>query len=217
MRVSLFRKYFRYAGLIVEEEAPEHFRLTNEIVFELRQLNYVEQWRRSFIKRWFHVRLADQSLFVFDERENKQSYGYYACPLEIVSFQSFLLDQGLEHTQRNRAEYQEQYDLVIQTANLKESFTPIRYDRDDGSYRSCVHPSAHVHIGLNNEIRVATRRSMSPIAFILFIIRQHYPKNWERLLEHADELKLSHRIRADLELIGAENWMDADEHQLYFS
>lgn len=118
-------------------------------------------------------------------------------------------------TKRNAAEHEEEYRLVIDTATLRSTVTPIRYDLDRNAYRTCVHPAAHIHIGLSNEVRLATRREFSPVAFVLFVIRQAYPAHWERLLEFSADLKLERKLRNDLLEVQDAHWHKHDEFQTY--
>lgn len=215
MKVELLRPYFRYAGFVAFQFAEDHFRVTKEMVFELRQLNYVEQWKLSHAHRWFHVVLEDLAYFTFSEVDGKSSYGYYPCPLDVQSLSDYLRERDIELTQKNRLAAAEKYELSVQTANLRESITPIRYDLDTGAYRTCTHPATHIHIGLDNQIRIATRRLMTPLAFVLFIFRQVYPDNWHNLLQYSTELGLARRIRGDLSEVGAEHWTADDELQSY--
>lgn len=215
MQVSNFLKYFRYAGLAVEQEAPEHFRVTTEIVFSMRQMDYIGQWKKAIEEGWLHIRLSDQSFFLFSDAGEKCSYSYYACPLEIPTFQSFLTSQGLANSQKNRAENEDAYQLIIETAEVRDHFIPMRYDFDSSSYRKCTHPAGHIHVGLDNNIRIATRRRLTPLSFILMVIRQHYPENWDRLLTYSHELKIERRVRGDLDLIKEPHWSEEDEFQAY--
>lgn len=210
-----FQSYFRYAGLAVTQFADGHFEMTQEMVTELRQLNYIDQWKISRENRWCHILLDDLSFFAFSEIGGKPSFGYYPCPLDIDSLGSYLKERGIDPTKRNRMTHSEEYDMAVQTAALREFITPIRYDIDSAAYKKCIHPAAHLHIGWDNQVRIATRRILTPLAFILFIIRQTYPANWEQLLAHGGNLKLEKKIRWDLQEVEAKNWLGEDDIQSY--
>ena len=215
MDATKFRPYFRYAGLTVSKFALGHFQVTKDMVFELRQLNYINQWKSILDNEWFHILLEDSSLFVFSSIDGKPSHSYYPCPLDFPSKRQFLSERGLENTQRNYLAVAEDYDLVRQTAPIKEFITPIRYDLDRSAYRRCAHPSAHLHIGWDNQIRIATRREFTPLAFILFVIRQVYPDNWERLFQEDKNLRLGEKLRTDLDEVIPPHWLPEDEIQCY--
>jgi hypothetical protein len=185
------------------------------MVQELRTLEYFDQWRLIRTNGWFSVMLEDLSIFVFSDLDGKPSYSFLPCPLQIDSITDFLRSLDLEPTKRNKAEYSEEYEDAIITAELKRYITPIRYDIDLKAYKCNIHPSAHLHFGLDNSIRLATRKILDPTAFVLFVLRQHYPLNFERLLVYSDQLKLSHRIRSGLPLVEADYWKPQDELQSY--
>jgi hypothetical protein len=210
-----FKKYFRYSKISVRRYAESHFEITKEMIYELRQLDYFDQWKKITNNNLSHIQLADLSFFTFSIINNKPSYGYYPCPLEIGSFKDFLISNELEATKKNLTENIEKYDLAIETASLRTHVTPIRYDFDSKSYIAGLHPVAHLHIGFDNEIRIATRREFTPVTFILFIIRQIYPENWSELLRHAGEMKIENNIRSDLALLPDLHWNANDDLQNY--
>ncbi|WP_081767225.1 DUF2290 domain-containing protein [Hylemonella gracilis] len=215
MQTSLLRPYFRYAGLPVEKFAEPHFELTPEIVVQLRQMDYFHQWKACIENGWHHVLLEDLSFFSFSNLNERPSYSYSPCPLEIESFRTFLLLRDLEPSRSNRDAYKEEYQLALETASLKEHLSPIRYDVDPHGYEPATHPVAHIHIGLNNQIRIGTRRLITPIAFVLFVIRQFFPDNWRNLLQYQAELKIERNIRTKLSLIDQQFWSQEDELQMY--
>jgi hypothetical protein len=215
MAPELLRPYLRYAGIPVLRFADEAFQFTPAMIFELRQLDYVSQWRKCLTNGWFHVLLEDQSMFSFSGQGANLSHSYMPCPLRIGSISEFVEELGIQPNTRTKQQFADDYQLAVETAELKTSITPLRYDLDRGAYRACVHPSAHLHIGLENEIRIALRREMSPLAFVLFVIRQVYPHAWEKLLEFRKQLFLERRIRDDLEEVANPHWMPDDEIQCY--
>lgn len=211
---DLLQQIFRAAHFPVEAYAPPHWSITPEIIGELRVLPYVDQWRRALENKWFHIKLEDQSIFVFDQTTGEPSYNFIHSPIAADTFRAFLLTKKLDYTTRNRATYAEEYTLLIETAPLRENVTPIRYDVDSLAYKPGSHPMAHLHIGLDNPIRIALRRQMSPTAFSLFVMRQMYPESWVRLLTHSDQFKLRRILRDNLKLVQAAYWQPQDEFEL---
>jgi len=217
MQLSDFRPYFRYAGISIEYTAAEHFRANQEISFALRELDYTDQWKLALREKWLHFLLEDKSFFLFSEENNKKSYSFYPCPLDIPTLRQFLAERGLSVSAKNIQDHEEEYGLVLETANLRTHIAPIRYDEDSLAYRGCTHPTAHLHIGFDNEIRFAFRRHLTPLAFVLLVIRQHYPRNWDRLLPRAEELRISRKIRSELPLVEDPHWVEIDELQTYLA
>jgi hypothetical protein len=69
-------------------------------------------------------------------------------------------------------ELRKDYELYLGSDLAERSVTPLRYDYEPERYRCGVHPAAHVHFGLANEIRLCSKRIMNPVSFTLFVIRR---------------------------------------------
>jgi hypothetical protein len=175
------REIARQSGFPIEEFGADHFVLTQGIIGELRQLAYFDRWLKALRHNWFHIKMADGSLFLFSEGL-LPSYSYIHCPLDIVTFADFLNEVGEFDSPVIRRKFRTQYEHLLDTASPREHVTPIRFDFDPSGYKPGVHPIAHIHIGLENAVRISTNR-MSATSFVLFVMRQMYPESWARLLE----------------------------------
>lgn len=211
------QKYFREASFPVDKYAEDRFVLTKEIVSELRPLPYLDQWRVSISEKWFHVKMQDHSLFVFSTLDGRPSYSYLHCPLDVQTMAEFLTSIGESNSAVNFKKYAEDYEREIETAPLRARVTPIRYDYDPAAFRSGVHPLAHLHIGLDNQIRIALRREMTPVSFCFFVMRQMYPVHWEKLLEKHKEHKLEEKVRKRLSQVSPQYWHEKCEAEIYLS
>ena len=112
-------------------------------------------------------------------------------------------------------EISEEYNDYLTTVGLRQHWTPIRYDYDPNSYRAGVHPAAHIHIGVDNEIRLGLRRELTPAAFFLFVLRQMYPSNWERLLAQPGGLRINKQVRNNLKQVDTHLFADFDDAEMY--
>jgi hypothetical protein len=88
---------------------------------------------------------------------------------------------------------------------------------DNSSYKSGIHPAAHIHIGLDNDIRIGLEREFTPLAFLLFVIRHMYPRNWENLLNSTISKTLSKKLHADLPKIETKYFGEHEKCDLYFN
>jgi hypothetical protein len=206
----------RAAHFPILRYSHDAFRVTPQIVAELRQLGYVEQWQKALKENWFHIELEDHSLFLFNEPEGGlASYSFIHCPLAVPTYRQFLAQLDLEYTTQARRENVESYEEVMGTASLKPHITPIRFDHDPTGYRPGIHPLSHVHIGLANNVRIAVRRTMTALSFVLFVMRHMYPQSWERLLRYSESLRLQRHLRLDCIEVGPEWWSSLDQLELY--
>jgi hypothetical protein len=194
----LLQRYARYGHLPVADYGEPAFRVTDNIRATLRDQTYQAQWQSCLTNRWYHVRLEDYSLFVFDVDSVRPSYRFLDRPIAMQTFREFLEARDLPYDSNTRSEYAETYEFEMLSAPLRPSISPIRYDFDERAYRPGIHPVAHVHVGLENDIRISTRRAFTPAAFFLFVVRQLYPQSWARLVESLGERKLQNVVRANL-------------------
>lgn len=208
---ELLRPYFRYSRL--RAETTENFRITPEIVRVLRNLPYLEQWKQARANNWFHVALEDHSLFLFKIGEGA-SYHFYDRPLDAVPLSEYIEGNGGTYSVRTVEQFKEEYGEYLLTARAREHVTPIRYDLDFGAYRTGVHPAAHIHVGLDNHIRIGLHRELTPLSFFLFVLRQMYPRNWEFLMGSNLGQNLDRRIRTDLREIEVAYLKDQDRVEL---
>lgn len=194
MYEQLFKQLFREAAFPVESFGTDHLAITPGMTQELRELSYLEQWRTILQRGWFHIRTTDHSLFIFKEGLCP-SYSFLHCPLEIIPFVEYLSTVlGVENTPENRRSYREEYEFLFETSSERNHVTPMRFDYDENGYRTGVHPVAHVHVGLDNQIRLFSNK-MTPTGFVLFVMRHMYPLSWERLIGRANARQYLRAIR----------------------
>jgi hypothetical protein len=213
MYYNTFRQYLRYAG--IDADTPDRFQITPEVVRTLRQSTYLDQWRLSRENNWFHIGMHDLSFFAFDVAG--MSYSFYDRPIDVVSLREYLRQNNIEVTRKNLNDAGEEYDLYLTSASMRPHVTPIRFDLDVNAYRPGVHPAAHIHIGLENQVRLHVNKELTPVAFFLFVIRQMYPMHWERLCASNLSSKLTHIARTGLNLIDEKYCKPLDEIELRLS
>jgi hypothetical protein len=214
---EILQNVFRLAHFPLDKYGPPHWKVTPEIIGELRVLPYLEQWKRALQEGWYHVKLEDHSLFIFSDVDNAPSYSFLHSPVETESFRIYLSRQGLEYSSKNRSDHLDEYEMLFETASLRSHVTPIRLDVDRPSYRAGVHPMTHIHIGLDNSVRLAVQRELSPLSFVLFVMRQMYPVCWSRLLERSDKHWMRRVIRTSLPLVAEAYWSEDDQLELHLT
>ncbi|WP_430227069.1 DUF2290 domain-containing protein [Paraburkholderia tropica] len=213
MYYNTFRPYLRYAG--IDADMPDNFLITPDVIRTLRQSPYLDQWRISHENQWFHLVMHDLSFFVFDAA--RMSYSFVDRPIDVVSPRQYLRQNNKEVSRKNLNDIEEEYDLYLSSAVMRPHVTPIRFDLDVKAYRAGVHPAAHIHIGLENQVRLHVNKELTPVAFFLFVIRQMYPLYWERLCASNLSNKLKHVASAGLQLMDGKYCSPLDEIELRLS
>lgn len=206
----------REAGFPIEEYREGHFVLTSGMIGEIReQPTYLERWNFALANRLYHIRMQDHSIFLFSEGSNP-SYSFLHCPLDLVTFPQYLTELGQLDNPQTRRLYRDQYSLVFDSASERRHVTPIRFDYDPLGYRPGVHPVAHIHIGLENQIRLCVNK-MNAVSFVLFVMRQMYPESWHRLLLRERRSTLVKSIRDSATILEEEFCGELDRVELHLS
>jgi hypothetical protein len=159
--------------------------------------------------------MQDHSLFLFREG-GSASYSFLHCPLDVITYREFLAQRCLDDNPLNRRTMKDEYEKVFETSSARSHVTPIRFDFDSVAYREGVHPVAHIHIGLCNEIRLSTNR-MDAVSFVLFVMRQMYPECWSRLLSRQNFHHFVKSIRRPGSAIPPQFWNPRDKVELHFA
>ena len=167
-----------------------------------RHKGYREKWQICYEKRLFDFQLIDGALVQFrmlgSSSKFSVTYVYYDCPYDILTYKGFLEKEGIDYRVAGGL-LREEYEEYILSCDLKKGVIPIRYDFDVESYEEGIHPTSHVHIGEGNNLRLGAEKVWKPISFILFIIRQCYPKEWMILVDMAEAVMYVKNVRESLE------------------
>jgi len=184
--------FFRECGLRFESGPNDY-----PIPAEVRPKPYAEQWQILTARGWYSYKLEDHSLLVFVETA-QPSFSYYPCPVVAKPRHIFGREQGFVGADIYSSEMTDRYERHLETAPLRESIVPVRFDFDEDGYDERCHPIGHVHFGHEIDIRVGTDRIWNPTAFGLFILRQFYPEKWRTLLSRPTAAGLERRVRTGL-------------------
>ena len=195
---------------------PEHPRSN------FKGASYLRIYQVCVENGYYHFQLINNSLLEFridSFQPLVASYIFYECPYQIVPFDEFLTriifdPSDLEDLGVLYEMYEEEYLSTI-SRDLKKIVCPIRYDYNESFYTPGVHPVSHMHIGINNDIRISLRRVMTPITFTLFIIRQCFPDKW-KLIHNSQQIEgWCRHVRENLEAVNEDYWHPQDERELY--
>jgi hypothetical protein len=188
----------------------------------MAHLSYRQQFDTCLAGSHYDYLLNDRSFLQFrrwseNGGEWKLSYSYYECPRITSTYENFLYDTFQVRADEVEDNYQEEYETYLATQAVKETVTPMRYDLNVDDYTEGLHPISHLHVGHENDIRLALRKVLRPMSFLLLVIRQRYPRTWVRCLAQPGIAGLCRDIRDTLTNVPAAFWKLNDQHQLYLA
>jgi hypothetical protein len=183
----------------------------------LRALSYRAAWEKCAELGWYDFRLVDASLLQFHREENHLSYSFLEAPLTALAFEDFAAESVGEEWSVLEEELRSDYELYLSSDLAERSVTPVRYDYEPDLYRSGLHPAGHFHFGVNNHIRVCAAKILTPLSFVLFILRQFYPQKWEILLADEKSKRLFREVRSSLDAVSVVFFRESDFHELHLT
>ena len=187
-------------------------------------LSYREMYEECVKEYVYDFQLMDQSLLLFikggrNEHDGFLNFCYYECPVSVMPYSEFVatecglspIDEGLaSEVAQWGDELRAEYEQYVTSTDSKNVITPIRYDHDASMYREGVHPASHIHFGFANEIRICTQRIMNPISFVLLVIRQCYPRYWEKVLAMEHRQTWCRNVREEIGMVCEAYWGELD-------
>lgn len=90
----------------------------------------------------------------------------------------------------------------------------MHYDFKASDYSEGIHPASHLHVGHNRTVRIANRKILNPVSFVMHIIRQHYPEQWKLLLLKPEILAYGRNVSACLDDVPEKYWNDKDRYEM---
>lgn len=186
---------------------------------EYRSKTYIENWKSLLSSNIYDLLLVDNSSFHFKvPNKNKISYSYFECPYKCLSYLEFLQENELiENNDDDERTFYDYYEHYLTDCSAKESFTMIRYDYDDTSYCEGIHPISHIHIGFKNQIRIGLDKVLSPLNFTAFVLRQHYPGYWKKLMEKKEWISIYPSLKNADKEVHKSFWNKGDKHEHFLT
>jgi hypothetical protein len=172
-------------------------------ISKVKNLSYLDAWRLFYINKAFNFQLGACCLLQFRMlKKNKKlylNYVYYECPYDIISYKEFIENEIRADYNQVKDIFINEYEDYVQSCDIKETVTPIRYDLNIDNFEEGVHPVSHVHIGHENDLRLGAVKIWKPLSFALFIIRQCHKEAWRELINMSKANIWSRNIRQNLD------------------
>lgn len=191
--------------------------------FLFKDKSYLDVYKICLSSYYYHFELSDGSLLQFRHEgiaPLKLSYVYYESPYNILTFEDYIADAGWatvddELVRKELVSMYEEDISSIANNSLKKHALEIRYDYGEATYTEGVHPVSHLHIGFKSNIRIGLKKILTPLSFVLFVVRQCYPDYWLNIHNLHEASRLSRNVRDNLRDIDfAKFWKTKDNREL---
>lgn len=146
--------------------------------------DYKDLYQNLVDNRDYDILLKDDSIMQMSFHNGESRLMFIQNPQEFITFEDFLnsIDIDVHESQMEVAHelYDDDYQQALECMNLNSGATYMRYDVDSRGreHKENIHAYTHLHIGLNNNIRIPVGKYMTPLSFTVFVIRQVYLELW---------------------------------------
>lgn len=187
-------------GLFKDENVHQYIPYSSTCAAYSRGTDYRELYQNFIDNRDYDILLSDDSLIQMSRVNGESRFVYIQNPQRIVSFESFLIDNGFDLTLESVSElkgvFSDDYSQVLEGMPLNSGAVYFRYDEDSRGRKNNenVHAFAHLHVGLNNDIRIPVSVHMIPQAFVAFVIRHVYYDVWTEAIRNS-QIALDYKER----------------------
>jgi hypothetical protein len=215
---------FRMKGIksLVENGVSEEFKNASQ------KGKYFEAYSKGLEKYDFDILLEDQSYFQFEFTAHAESYeiryAFFQNPVEYVTYKEYLQAEvssgNLEEPIEDIGEmFRTEYQQFLDEQETSSVYTTIRYDTDFPNYSPLIHSVSHIHIGHRNFVRIPVDKFLSPLKFVLFVIKHVYYSLWRDLVTTEVEYvkELYKESETGSEHLDAEKWIDLEKLDLFIT
>lgn len=169
----------------IKELSPSKY--SNEYYQTFHDNNYNKTFLVASQNQDYDILLEDGSFFQFTARnETDIHYSFFPRIEETLSYEQYFEKNA---TNDNIDNLENEYEMYLSTDREQCFPCPIRYDFAVSEYTEVLHPCAHIHVGINTDIRIPCDKILKPEAFVDWVIKNMYKYEWETLYQSDDSIK----------------------------
>jgi hypothetical protein len=190
-----------------------------------KENNKLEIYKTAINNLDYEILLIDDSIFQFSFAEDIR-YAFIQNPNFFVSKEDYLYELFDDDELTNLSEEElaifvntinehdyEQF-LNEQNINLKSNF--FRYDASTLGYQPLVHSYSHLHLSMNEDLRIPISKILTPLKFVMFCIKNTYFAIWKEVLDKKTEFQKSiHDSKLLCTPLNKEHWQDNEKFELH--
>lgn len=172
--------------------------VSGEFKSACQQSNYNLVYKVAVRNMDYDFTLEDKSIFQFSydlhpglSEIPEVRFAFFQNPTKYVSYTEFLDFQRelglIDETNEEIGDLLiNEYEQYLDEEQLNMSSTTMRYDIDTKNYNPLIHSISHLHIGHLNNIRIPCNKIISPLKFVLFVVKHIYYYKWKEFIEAND-------------------------------
>lgn len=199
---------------MVEELSPKKY--SDEYYQTFHEGNYRQTFLVASEHMDYDISLEDGSFFQFTAiNENEIHYSFFHRIENILSYEQYV-EEYL--TEENIETIEQEYAWYLSTDKDRVNSCPIRFDVSKSEYSMGTHAYAHMHIGINTDIRIPVDKIIKPLAFVDFIIKHMYKNYWDRAYLNDSKFKQKvDELKKESETIEIDLFTDTEKRLIYIT
>lgn len=164
----------------------------------------------------YDIILEDGSFFQFTSTSSTDIHYSFLHKIEKALSYNEFIEKYL--TEENIDSIAQEYEMYLSTDKKSTYPCPIRYDVARHEYKEGLHACAHLHIGVDSEIRIPFDKIIRPLAFVDFVIKHTYKEKWDKAFITNEKFKnLINNLKNQSEKIEETDFTTNEKLQLYIT
>lgn len=213
-------KFLKKLNLLKDNNAHKRISYSSGCAEYSRGKDYQVLYQNLVDNRDYDVLLKDDSMFQMNITAGESRLMFIQNPLKQISFETFLENIGLEVEPDNMDKlhefFDDDYHQTLEGMDLNSGAIYMRFDVDARGRKDNenIHAYAHLHIGINNSIRIPVGMHLTPLAFTMFVVRHVYYDVWAESVR-TEKIKSGHKTGC--EILPGEMWTESEKQFLYIT
>jgi hypothetical protein len=178
--------------------------------------SYTSYFNDVLIHHDYDILLDDDSYFQFSKNGESYKYVYMQSPKYKISIEASAELLGI-NIDENWDELESYYEESDDDELYKIHDNPIylRYENSPKGYNPNVHSYSHLHVGLNENLRIPLSIILTPNVFAMFAVKLANRHKWETCFEKGD-ININNLSEKRLCVqVPKKFWNDSEDSDLY--
>jgi hypothetical protein len=176
----------------------------------------------------YEIILIDDSIFQFSYDSKEVRYAYIQNPSTFISREEYLEhfftkedllqmeEYELEDLLKGISDFEYEQFLNEQEMNITANY--IRYDATLKGYRPLLHSYSHIHIGNNQDLRIPSSKTLTPLMFSKFSMKNSYYPIWKKYYKDNSTFKNEIKIaKTKCTVLPSNKWNIIEQNELYLT
>ncbi len=189
--------------------------------------DFVEIYKCAIKNLDYDILLVDDSIIQFQRNiDGELRYAYMQNPQKYVTKEDFLMSLYSEEELIDLSNddidsmlndiNEDDYNQFLTEQKLSSTSNYIRYDYSKAGYIPLVHSYSHMHIGMNENVRIPTSKIITPQKFTKFAIKNTYFDLWKSLFEKDENLANEILVmKSGCAQLSNDKWSEIEKNEMY--